>query len=66
MIASYIETCLVLKSLAPLDTSKTERLETASSIHPSGGYLYQALLSMENLRSLMLSRCENLSAFVDA
>jgi len=50
---------LTLKSLAELDTSKTERLEIDGGGFPSKESLYQALLPMKDLRTLTLSECRS-------
>jgi len=55
-----------LSSLAEFDTSKTERLEIVGGRSKFEDYLYQALLPMENLRVLTLSRCEDISSFAQA
>jgi hypothetical protein len=54
-------TSLALESLAELDTSKTERLEIDSGDLLSGPPFYQALLSMNYLRTLTLSDCRCLT-----
>ena len=55
-----------LVSLAEFDTSKAERLKIFGGYFPTEDYLYQALLPMENLRVLTLSRCKYVSSFVQA
>jgi len=59
---------LVFESLARFDTSKTERLRIDSTNEPLSRDLpYRILLPMENLRTLVLSRCTGLPrAFMDA
>jgi len=59
---------LAFESLARFDTSKTKRLRIDSSSGPLSRDLpYRALLPMENLRILVLSRCTGLlCAFMDA
>jgi hypothetical protein len=66
MMAGKIDTSLAFESLARFDTSKTERLIIGSSSPLSRDPPYRALLHMKNLRTLMLSRCSGLCAFVDA
>ena len=57
-------TCPTLEYLAQFDTSKTEWLELYSGdpISP-GDRPYQVLPPMQNLRTLVLSRCDNLYDF---
>ena len=57
-------TRLVLRSLAQFDTSRTERLEIDFGDSPSGDLPYKALLRMENLRRLTLSRCRSPHTFI--
>ena len=52
-------TGLILKSLAELDTSKTERLEIDGSCLVYRESLYQTLLPMKDLRTLTLSKCRS-------
>ena len=59
-------TGLVLKSLGQLNTSKTKWLELNCSNPPNRNYLYQALLPMNNLHTLMLSQCRHLYIFIHA
>ena len=63
---SQPDTTCVAEHLARFDTSKTERLEVANSNCPSRNLLYQALLPMENLRTLALSRWRNSHVYVRA
>ena len=66
-IVSHVDTThLALESLTRFDTSKVERLEIFSRNRPLGGPAYKALLPLENLRTLTLSRCENPYAFIFA
>ena len=58
-------TWLAVESLARFDTSGAERLDIGANplyLDP----LYRALLPMNNLRTLILSRCENLPAYMYA
>ena len=66
MTAQVDETRLVLKSLAHFDTSKTERLEFHRSYLPPGDPPSWALLPMENLRTLTLSRFRGTGPFIHA
>jgi len=56
-------TSLVAQSLAGLDTSKTKWLEIVRT-EPLSEDLRQEILSMENLRTLTISLCENLRSFI--
>jgi hypothetical protein len=49
--------------LSQFDTSKARRLELVNRTPPREDLPYQALLPMENLRALKISRCKNLSSF---
>ena len=55
-----------LESLARLDTSKVERLETVSGDHLLTRPSYRGLLPLENLRSLTLFRSRNPYTLMDA
>ena len=59
-------TCKVLESLAQFDPLKVERLRIAGGdlILRGGSAIYQVFLPMHNLRTLIISRCQNLSSFV--
>ena len=60
-------TCLTLEYLARFDTSKVEWLEIdRGDPLSSRDYPYQALLPMQNLRTLTLSQCDNLYGFTSA
>ena len=50
-------TCLVLECLTELDISGTEWLEINHGDPPHRAHIYQALLPMKDLRTLMLSEC---------
>ena len=58
-------TSLVLNSLAHFDSSKTEQLEIIGD-PLSGNPLYYALLPMNDLRTLTLTRCWDLHTFIRA
>jgi len=58
-------TCLI-GSLAHFDTSQTERLEIKYGKCPSSDLLYRALLHMNDLRTLILTQCEDPRTFVRA
>jgi len=60
------KTCLMLESLAQLDTSETERFRIQGADPPSRDPLYRALLPMNSLRALRLSECHNLHIFIHA
>ena len=55
-----------LESLAQLDTSKVKRLEVVSSIRSFIRLPCRALLPLESLRTLRLSRCKNPRTFLVA
>lgn len=55
----------VVQSLAILDTSKTKWLEILRS-DPLSEDFHQALMSMKNLRTLILSLCKDLHSFIVA
>ena len=57
---------LTLGSLAEFDTSTTEKLEIEGGYLLTGNPLRQALLPMEELRSLTLSGCANPDIFIRA
>lgn len=59
-------TLLVLESLARFDTSMTERLKIFNTNPSTTVSTLQALLPMENLRSLVLIQCNNPYPFIDA
>ena len=59
-------TCLALESLARFDTSKTEWLRIDHGSSPSNDPPYRALLHMEHLRTLVLSRCTSPDIFIRA
>jgi hypothetical protein len=59
-------TCLVLESLAQLDTSKTEQLEINCGDPPSSDPPYRALFPMKDLRTLTLSQVNSPHPFIDA
>jgi len=54
------------KSLVQFDTSKTERLKIGVGNSPSSDPLYRALLPMQDLRTLTLSRCITPHVFIHA
>jgi len=56
----------LLGFLTQFDTSKTERLKIVLGNRSSSEPLYRALLRMEDLRTLALSRCINLRFFIHA
>jgi len=56
----------ILRSLAELDTSKTERFEINTDNLLSREPIYQALLLMKGLRTLMVSRCINPDIYICA
>ena len=58
-----LDTSLLPRSLAILDTSKSERLQIIKSGPPSED-LRQTLLSMNNLRTIALSLCQDLHSFI--
>ena len=59
-------TRFLLESLAKFDISKVQRLEVNSCIFLSSDLPYQALLPMEELRTLTLNRCNQLHIFTHA
>jgi len=59
MVPHLHMTELVFESLAYFDTSKTERLGIGWIKSPAWNPLYQGLLTMKDLRTLTLSRCQN-------
>ena len=59
-------TNLMVGSLSKFDTSKTEQLEIYHGHLLTGDLLYQALLPMNDLRTLMLSGCTNQEVFIRA
>ena len=56
----------ILESLALFDTSKVERLEIENGQSSARDLPYQTLLPMKRLRTLTLSRCQNIHIFTDA
>jgi hypothetical protein len=67
MVAGKVDpTSLVFESLVRFDTSRIERLRIDSISPLSRDPPYRALLPMKNLRTLVLSRCNGLCAFMDA
>jgi len=66
MVPQVYGTCLVFESLAPIDTSKTERLEIKCGEAPTSGPLSRALIPMNKLRTLILTRCKNLHNLIHA
>jgi len=65
MVPQVYGACLVFDSLAPIDTSKTERLEIKCGEDPTNS-LYRALIPMNDLRTLILTRCKNLHSLIHA
>jgi len=59
-------TCKVLESLAQFDPLKVERLRISDGdlMLRGGSKIHRVLLPMHNLRTLTISRCQNLSSFV--
>jgi len=60
------KSCLSLKHLAQLDTSKTEWLEIQCSEFPPSGHLHRMLLPMKTLRTITLYQCKPLHSFIIA
>ena len=60
------ETCLVLECLTELDISGTEWLEINRGDPPSRAHVYQALLPMKDLRTLVFFECKSLHTFIHA
>jgi len=58
--------CFLLESLVQFDTSKTERLKIDPGDSPSSDPIDQALLCMQDLRTLTLSRCITPHTFIHA
>jgi len=56
----------MLKSLAHFDTSKTQRLEIVGGQSLTSDPLYQVLLPMKDLRTLILANCKDSHIFVHA
>ena len=59
-------TSLVLECLAQLDISGTEWLELNRGNPPSRAHVYQALLPMKDLRTLIFFKCKSLHTFIRA
>ena len=66
MIHKLRSTCSELGSLACFDTSRTERVEIESGNSPTSDSLHRALLPMDALHTLVLTRCETPHTFVHA
>ena len=66
MIPQVYWSYLAFESLAPINTSGTERLEIECCEAPSSFPLYRALIPMNDLRTLIFTRCESLYNFIDA
>ena len=62
----FDSTSQAFEFLAQIDTSKVERLDINRGNPPSGGPPYRALLRMETLRTLKLSRCQGPHLFIRA
>ena len=57
---SYTMDCRILHSLAPPILSTTRRLAISGYSHPEEPLVFQTLLSTKNLRTLVLTKCNNL------
>ena len=66
MIQNPTYPSILFKSLVSINTSGTERLEIKRGWGPTSIPLYRVLIPMNELRTLIFTRCENIHDLIDA